>query len=228
MPIKLNLLAEAQVAEDMRRKDPVKRGIFVGAFIVSVVLIWALTLQAKILAAKSNLGTFETTWKSIEKDYQKAVESRRKSMEIEQKLASLSRLTTNRFLWGSALNAVQQTLNGIEEVQVVRLKTEQSYALQEEVKARTNNTQVIPARPALATEKVTMTVEAMDSSGPQPGGQVNRYKESIAAVDYFRAHLQKTNGVLLTTLSPPTTAPNNRNQFVMFTLQCYFPEKTRN
>jgi len=228
MPIKLNLLAEAQAAEDMRRKDPVKRAVLVGAFLVSVVLIWALTLQAKIIAAKSNLGTFETTWKSIEKDYQKAVESRRKSMEIEQKLASLGRLTTNRFLWGSALNAFQQTLNGIEEVQVVRLKTEQAYGLQEEVKARTNNTQVIPARPATSTEKVTLTIEAMDASGPQPGGQVNRYKESIAAVDYFRTHLQKTNGVLLTTLSPPTTAQNNKNPFVMFILQCYFPEKTRN
>jgi hypothetical protein len=226
MPIKLNLLAEAQAAEDMRRKDPVKRGIYIGGFVVSVVLIWALTLQAKIIAAKSNLGTFETTWKSIEKDYQKAVESRRKSMEIEQKLASLARLTTNRFLWGSALNGFQQTLNGIEEVQVVRVKTEQTYALLEEVKARTNNTQVLPGRPASATEKVIMTLEAMDASTPQPGSQVNRYKESIAAAEYFRANLQKTNGVLLTTLSPPTAAPNGK-QFVMFTLQCYFPEKTR-
>lgn len=226
MPIKLNLLAEAQAAEDMRRKDPVKRGIYIGGFVVAVVLIWGLTLQAKIIAAKSNLGTFETTWKSIEKDYQKAVESRRKSMEIEQKLASLARLTTNRFLWGNALNGLQLTVNGIEELQLTRLKSEQTYILQEEVKARTNNTQIIPARPASTTEKVTMTLEAMDSSGPQPGGLVNRYKESLATAEYFRTHLQKTNGVLLTTLSPPTVAQNGR-QFVMFTLQCHFPENTR-
>ena len=227
MPIKLNLLAEAQAAEEMRRKDPVKRGLYVGGFIVSIVIVWALTLQAKILAAKSNLGSFETQWKSIEKDYQKAVESRRKSLEIEEKLGSLARLTTNRFLWGTALNGVQQTLNGIDDVQVIRLKTEQTYVLQEEVKARTNSTQTIPGRPANSTEKVKMVIEGMDFTTQQPGGQVNRYKESIAGVPYFQKHLQTTNGVLLTQLSPPQSSQNHRSQFVMFTLECYFPEKTR-
>ncbi len=227
MPIKLNLLAEAQAAEEMRRKDPVKRGMYVGGFLVSVVVIWALTLQAKVIHAKASLGTLETKWKAIEKDYQKAVESRRKSLEIEDKLASLGRLTTNRFLWGPVLDGLQHTLKGIEDVQVMRLKTEQMYALQEEVKPRTNNTQVIPGRPAHSTEKVTVTLEALDSSTP-PGSQVNRYKESIGGVEYFQKGLQKTNGVLLTTLSPPQTSQNTRGQFVMFTLQCYFPEKTRN
>ena len=228
MPIKLNLLAEAQAAEEMRRKDPVKRGVYVGGFIVSVVIIWALTLQAKILAAKSNLGALQTQWKSIEKDYQKAVESRRKSLEVEEKLASLTRLTTNRFLWGTALDAFQQTLNGVEDVQVVRLKTEQTYALTEEVKARTNSTQIIPGRPAVSTEKVKMVIEAMDFSAGQPGSQVNRYKESIASVGYFQKHLQATNGVLLTTLSPPQVSPQGtRGSFVMFTLECYYPEITR-
>ena len=227
MPIKLNLLAEAQAAEEMRRKDPVKRGVYVGGFVVCVVVIWALTLQAKIIAAKSNLGTLETKWKSIEKDYQKAVESRRKSLEIEDKLAALARLTTNRFLWGTALNGFQQTLNGIEEVQVIRLKTEQTYALQEEVKPRTNSTQVIPGRPANSTEKVKMVIEAMDFSNPA-GGQVNNYKENIASTEYFKKHLQTTNGVLLTTLSPPQVSQTHRNPFVLFTLECYFPEKTRN
>src|SRR5439155_1653092 len=83
----------------------------------AVVLIWIATLQCKVIAAKSNLGTLETKWKSIEKDYQKAVEHRRKSLEVDQKLAALARLTTNRFLWGTALNAFQQTMNGIDDIQ---------------------------------------------------------------------------------------------------------------
>jgi len=214
-------------AEEQRRKDPVKRGILIGGFVVAVVLIWIATLQCKVIAAKSNRGTLETKWKSIEKDYQKAVEHRRKSLEVDQKLAALARLTTNRFLWGTALNAFQQTMNGIDDIQAVRLKTEQIYAMQEEVKARTNNTSVIPAKPASATEKVTMTIEAMDFSTPA-GSQVNKYKESIAAVEFFKKDLQKTNGVLLTTLSPPQNSAASKNPFVMFTLQCYFPERTRN
>ncbi len=226
MPIQINLLAEAHAAEETRRKDPVKRGLFCGGFVVSLVVVWILMLQGKMIAGKASLGTLETKWKHIEKDYQKAVESRRKSLEVEQKLAALARLTTNRFLWGNALNAFQQSLNGIEEVQAVRLKTEQVYALQEEIKPRTNNTSIVPGKPASSTEKITMTIEAMDFSVPA-GSMVNRYKESIAGVDYFHKNLQKTNGVLLTTLSPPQNSAASRNPFVMFTLQCYFPERNR-
>jgi hypothetical protein len=226
MPIRINLLAEAQAAEEQRRKDPVKRGIYGGGAVVTCVLIWALTLQLKIVAAKHELRTLETQWKAIYKDYQVAVDKRRRSLEVEQKLAALQALNTNRFLWGNAMNAFQQTLNGIEDVQVVRFKTEQAYHLQEEIKPRTNSTSVIPGKPASATEKVMITVEALDLNVP-PGSQVNRYKEAIASVDYFQKNLQRTNGVLLTTLSPPQTSTAHKNPFVNFTLQCYFPEKSR-
>lgn len=226
MPIRINLLAEAHAAEEQRRKDPVKRGIYAGVLIVSCVLMWAVMLQVKMVAAKHELNSLETQWKAIYKDYQVAVDKRRRSLEVEEKLGALYALNTNRFLWGSALNGFQQTLNGVDEVQVVRFKTEQAYQLQEEIKPRTNNTSVIPGKPASATEKVVITVEALDFSAP-PGGQVNRYKEAIAGVDYFQRHLQRTNGVLLTTLSPPQMMPGRPNPFVNFTLQCYFPEKAR-
>ena len=226
MPIRINLLAEAHAAEEMRRKDPVKRGIYAATFVVSCVLVWALTLQLKIVAAKHELTTLEAQWKKIYKDYQVAVDKRRRSLEVEQKLAALHALNTNRFLWGNVLNGFQQTLNGVDEVQVVRFKTEQSYHLQEEMKPRTNSTSVIPGKPASSTERVTITVEAIDFSAP-PGNQVNRYKEAIAGADYFQKHLQRTNGVLLTTLSPPQTSTTSKNPFVNFTLQAYFPEKSR-
>src|SRR5678815_1082539 len=113
MPIRINLLAEAHAAEELRRKDPVKRGIYGAVFVVSCVLIWALTLQLKIVAAKHELGSLEIQWKSIDKDYQVAVDKRRRSLEVEQKLGALQALTTNRFIWGNALNGFQQTLNGI-------------------------------------------------------------------------------------------------------------------
>src|SRR5688572_3431259 len=226
MPIRINLLAEAHAAEEMRRKDPVKRGIFAASVIVACVLVWALALQFKIVAAKHELGSLETQWKAINKDYNVAVDKRRRSLEVEQKLNALQALTTNRFLWGNALNGFQQTLNGVDDIQVLRLKTEQGYHLQEEIKARTNSTSVIPGKPASSVEKVVIKVEAMDFSVP-PGTMVNRYKEAIANVDYFQKNLQRTNGVLLTTLSPPQTSAASRNPFVNFTLDCYYPEKTR-
>jgi hypothetical protein len=224
MPIQINLLAEAQAAEEMRRKDPVKRAVLVGVLLVLLMLFWGSSLQYKIIIRKNGLKDLEGKWSSIEKGYQVAVESKRKAIEVEGRLVALQQLKTNRFLWGTALNAFQQTLSGIDDVQVVRLKTEQAYAQTEEVKGRAGDPK--SAKPATATEKIAISIDAFDA-GPQPGSQVNKFKEAIANVPYFQSNLQKTNGVLLTSLSAPQSGPLGRTPYVMMTLQCYFPEKVR-
>jgi hypothetical protein len=147
-------------------------------------------------------------------------------MDTESKLASLEQLKANRFLWGSALNALQVTLNDVPNIQVVHLKTEQKYILQEATKSRTNGTQVIRGIPAASTEKISIMIDAIDANA-QPGSQVNHFKEAIMAVPYFKNSLQQTNGVLLTSLSPPQSEGGQGKAFVKFTLQCFFPEKVR-
>ena len=226
MPIRINLLAEAQSEEELRRKDPVKRAMMVAAFFVAIVVFWASTLQFRIMAAKRGLHNLEARWQSIEKPYQQAVEHQRRAKDAEEKLAALQNYTTNRFLWGTALNALQQTLNGIEEVHVVRIRGEQAYVVSEETPARTNGTVVIPGKPSTSTEKILLSIEGIDA-GQQPGSQVNRFKQTIASVPYFQERLQKTNGVLLTSLSAPSSGPAARTPYVTFTLQCYYPEKVR-
>ena len=47
MPIRINLLAEQQAAEELRRRDPVKRAIWVAGFFVVVVVVWSGYLQFK-------------------------------------------------------------------------------------------------------------------------------------------------------------------------------------
>ena len=117
-------------------------------------------------------------------------------------------------------------MNGIDDIQVVRLKVDQNYVYTEETKPRTNGTVVIPGRPATSTEKVMLQLDAIDSS-LQPGSQVSRFKQTITSIPYFQDNLQKTNGVLLTSLSAPMTGSWSKNPYVMFTLQCFFPEKVR-
>ena len=226
MPISLNLLSEAKAAEELRRKDPVKRGIFIAGFIVFLVVLWSSTLQFKIIAANSELKRLDARWKEIEKNYQHAIDTRKRAADTETKLIALQNLTTNRFLWGTALNAVQQTLGGIEDVQVTRMKSEQAYHQTEEVKPRRDGSgRTTPGRPASAVEKISITLDAVDR-GSQPGGSVSRFKESIASVPYFQSSLAKTNGVLLTSLSAPQPGPSGQPQ-VLFTLQCFFPERVR-
>jgi hypothetical protein len=226
MPIRINLLAEAQAAEELRRKDPVKRAIMIAGLMVSAVAVWSASLQAKIIHAKRELGGLEAKWKSIEKDYQAAVELKRQFLDANSKLAALQQLSTNRFLWGNALNAFQQSLNGVDNVQVVRLRTEQSYVIVDENKAKARPADAKASKANSATEKVVITVEAIDSNSP-PGSQVSKFKETLAAVPWFHSNLQKTNGVLLNSLSAPQVGAFGKNSFVTFTLNCYFPEKVR-
>lgn len=225
MPIRINLLAEAQAAEELRRKDPVKRAILAGVCLVLLVGLWATTLQFKVMAAKRELTGLDTRWRGIESNYKAAVDSQRAIKETDEKLIALRSLTTNRFLWGNALNAMQQTLNGVDDVNVLHLKADQSYTMNEGTPARTNGTQVVQGRPATATERIILTIDGMDTSGTD-GKRVIKFKDSIASLPYFKEHLNGTNGVLLTSRAlQPGRAGGPPN--VNFTLQCYFQEKTR-
>src|SRR6185436_6355141 len=109
MPIHINLLAEAQAAEEMRRKDPVKRAAWIGGFAVFLVLLCAATLQFKIIVAKSEISTLQRSWKGIEKQVTEINGHRNNARELEQKLSALNQFTTNRMLWAPALNALQYT-----------------------------------------------------------------------------------------------------------------------
>ena len=227
MPIRINLLAEHQAAEEERRKDPVKRGVLVATLIVGATALWAVTLQAKVFAANSQMSRLETKWKSIEKNYEVAVGVQRQSLEAEEKLAALRNLSTNRFLWGNTLNAFQQTLVGIDDVQVVRLKADQSYLVTEPTPNRTNGTTVVRGKPGFSTEKVVLIIDGMDSS-PQAGSRITGFKDAIAAQQYFQQSLARPNGLRLTSQSPPQQMQGSGGgRFVMFSLECAFPEKIR-
>jgi hypothetical protein len=223
MPIHINLLAEAQAAEELRRKDPVKRALWIAGFVVFLVLLWSSTLQFKVMTSRSILTGLESKWTSIEKGYEQAVNVRKQYAEVEQKLIALQQLTTNRFLWGTTLDALQKTI--VDDVQLVRIRGEQSFTLSEEAKTKPD-AKGTPVKTGTSTERVTLTLEARDSS-PRPGDQVNKLKEVISKNEHFQNHLQKTNGVMLTSLGPPQLDFAARSSFVIFTLQCYYPEKVR-
>jgi hypothetical protein len=143
-------------------------------------------------------------------------------------VSSLQKFTANRFLQAPLLNALQQAY--AEDVQLAHFKIEQAYAFTEEVKPRTNDTRVIPGKPATVTERVVVTLEANDAA-PNPGDQVNKFKETVSNLSYFREVLGSTNVVNLKNLSQPqfssVPGPSQGKPSVLFTLESRFPEKTR-
>jgi hypothetical protein len=226
MPIRLNLLAEVQAAEDMRRRDPVKRAIWVGALLAACMLAWSSYVWLNTMVANRNLSKIANQIGQRTNEFRVVMENQKKVEDIQKKLGQLNKLASSRFLQGNLLNALQQTT--VDDVQVTHLAVKQEYVYTEEGKGKTNTEgKVTLGKPATVKESIAVTLEAKDS-GAVPGDQVNPFKESIATNAYFLGALGRTNEVRLNFVSPPNPAgPNDPRPFRTFTLECRFPEKTR-
>jgi hypothetical protein len=223
MPIRLNLLAEAQAAEDLRRRDPIKRVIIGGVLAVALMLAWWSWLQLRVMVANQHLSQVQAEIQSHTNSYQVVLIGQRQITEAKQNLAALQKLTSSRFLQGNLLEALQHAT--VPGVQLMRLRVDQTYAATEATPAETNDTIIKAGRPGAATESVSVTLDARDFSGSL-GDQVNKFKDVISQEPSFQAALDKTNGIRLTNLSPPQIGPDGKPS-VLFTLQCTYPDQTR-
>jgi hypothetical protein len=223
MPIHINLLAEARIAEDLRRRDPVKRAVIGGAFLVVLLLAWWSTLQLEFMLSKKALNDLQTKIASCNTEYQNVVASQKGASDASRKLEALQKLAASRFLQGNLLNGLQMaTVSG---VQLLRINVGQSYFNVAASPSKTNKDSVVMGHPAMTTEKIVLSLDARDSSA-NPGDQVNRFKEAIAGQSYFIAMLNTTNGIQLTSLSPPQSGSDGK-MYVQFALQCNFLEQNR-
>lgn len=210
MPIRINLLAEAQIAEDMRRRDPVKRVIIAGILIVAGMLAWSSLVQVKVMLAESQLSQVQFAIDSRSQDYQIAITNEAKIASAKMKTSELHRLVNARMLQGNLLNALQKV--SVDNVQVTGIRVDQSYFKN--------------PKPPSVTEQIMVTLNARDYS-PNPGGdQVGKFKAAIERQNYFQDMLDKTNGIRLTDESPPELDQNGKN-YVAFTFECHFPDKKR-
>ena len=224
MPIRLNLLAEAQAAAELRRRDPVKRALWLAGLLIGLMLLWCGYLQLKAMVANNEVGRIESRVLTHTNQYQQVLNNQEKSSEIKQRVTALNALATNRFLNGNLLQTLQQTT--VEDVQLVRLRVDQAFSYVEGTKRRTNDDRIIPETRAKATEKLLITLDGNDTS-PR-FDQYPRYQDAIGTNAYFKSLLVKTNGVTLKSgsLSSPQMTPGGKLA-ISFSLECRAPEKTR-
>jgi hypothetical protein len=223
MPIRLNLLAESQAMEDMRRRDPVKRSLLVGIGVVSVMLVWSASLWIKSIAYKSEISSLDNLMQVHANQHKEVMNNLSQIKEISQKLAALDKLATNRFLVANLLNALQQTT--IDEVQLSRLRLDDNLIYNEEIKPGTSRA----PRAASVTEKILLTLDARDSCA-KPGDLIPKFQQKIAAAPYFDAMLNKSDSERVHlkdgSYSAVQMGVDNR-PFQPFALECRFKEKTR-
>src|SRR6266496_82557 len=233
MPIRINLLAEQQEADELRRRDPVKRATWVGGFLVGVLAVWGGYLQVRLMAATREVNRYESEWRKLESAYKNVSANMEATTEAERKWTALQTLAKNRFLWANPLNALQFVMVTVDEVQITALKTSQSYAITEAVKPSTNAATGLVSRgkPATSREKVMFTLEGKDTSkeakdtAKRSADGVFKLQEAINNYPYFKTNQVKA---ALITRSPDQIDPSNpARRFSTFTLGCEFPENTR-
>ncbi|HUD48596.1 MAG TPA: hypothetical protein VMR33_17315 [Candidatus Baltobacteraceae bacterium] len=223
MPIRINLLAEEQAAEDMRRKDPVKRAVWIAGFLVCLVLLWLLKLQCDIWFDQKDLARINTRWSEIKANYGAVTNNVIKTAEIDRELAALDNLTTNRFLWAPVLNALQKCV--VNNVQVTAIKGEQAYIKEPPHDVGVGaNKRVIPGG---VVEKTSLYIDAKDSDANEQN--YTKFKERLCNSDYFVKALDRRDGFVFEgTLSAPTADPSDPGRaFITFSLACHFPEVRR-
>jgi hypothetical protein len=134
MPIRLNLLAEQQEAEEARRRDPVKRSLWIAGLLIGVVIFWSIMLFINNIAARSRLRSQETTFANLQPSFAEATNTLGRLSDIEYKIHALQSYASNRFLWGNALSAAQYSV--VDDAQISRISSQQDFKKGEE--ARTN------------------------------------------------------------------------------------------
>ncbi len=237
MPIRLNLLSEAQAADETRRRDPVKRAILGGVVVVGLVLVWSSLLQVQAMRVNSEFASLKSKWGVMENDHKATVENRRRALEAEDHLVLLQRYTTNRFLWGNTLNQMQHLLDGTDGISITRMRGEQTFLQQAEVKEKPGaaGAAALPGKPATATERAVLVIDARDGSAA-PGDQVAKLKAFLASPQGTGSTNASVgiNQVALLSISAPQTEKSEKdgpgaiaNPYVTLTLQATYPEKTR-
>jgi hypothetical protein len=227
MPIRINLLAEAQAAEELRRRDPVKRGLWIGGFIIFLAVAYIGKLQLDIWREGMTRKRLERNWIVEEPKYKALLAQQEKAEKLHGLLNDLDRYSTNRFLWGNVLNALQKSL--VDDIQITRIKGEQTYDItrSESITNQTPLGDQVTHKKGQSSERIRLVIEARDWNNQSQTW--TKYKESLAKYDYFRRHLTpKDNFVLDGTTSAPMRDPlNPTREYVSFSLVSKFPEVHR-
>jgi hypothetical protein len=222
MPIRINLLAEAQAAEELRRKDPVKRAMFMGAGCVVLMAVASLFLQSQVVHTRHEANDYTSKINDISNDYSVVTETLDRLEEVNLNTRGLDILASERFLYGTLLNSLQKVY--VDNVQLVHLRAEQNYSITEEKRDKKDPKKAV--NPGTSTERLTIIIEARDTSD-DPGGQVDKFKEALAQNAYFQSLIGPDNEIRLVELSAPQQAGDLGRSVVQFTLVCRLPEKVR-
>ncbi len=205
-------MTDALAEQESRKRDPAKRAVYVGVLVVVMMLVWFSSILLEHMVDKSNLDRVQSEIQARTSDYNLAQANLKTLHTAQDRLHALDKLSSARFLQGNLMNALQQLY--VSNVNLMRIEISQHYT-----------GSGADAKVQAITESTVLTLDSKDFS-PNPGDQVNHYKDAIAQLDYFKTSLTTNDGVKLSSLSPPQSAPGS-SPSVLFTITCRFLDHIR-
>jgi Tfp pilus assembly PilM family ATPase len=219
--VPLNLIAEELEERARRRRDPVRYVAIAACFLVCLFVAWAGQLRVRMWRLDAELQRDKADREQWEKMRWEITLAKSRLAEANNTLHALDQHATNRFLFASALNALQHAI--IDDIHLTRLVMEGS-ALS--VPARKNITEkgvFLARKPGSSTETVTLTLQAKNFAGPE---QREKFIEKLASVPYFKEHLRADEPVVLRNYMARQVDPLDPSKtFNLFTLECMYPER---
>lgn len=221
-PIRINLLAEAQEAAEMRRRDPVRRARWAAAGVLILIMMWAAVLGLRLQRGTAELTRLGAEQQALQMNSGQAIAAAKLSGETMRSLSALKLQAGRRFFFAPTLSALQFTT--VPNIQFHNLRIEQTVVNDPGVKAVVENGATLRSeKPASATEKTLLVIQGKNYGDSKA---IDRLVETIASHPHFKQNLRRTDPVLLRDLQPRQVDPADPNRaFQLFTIECIFSDR---
>lgn len=219
--VPLNLIAEDIEARQRRRRDPVRHVAIAACLIIAVLLGWAGQVKVRLWSVESELKRDKAEREQWERMRREISLAKGRLAEANRTFDAMQTHYTNRFVFGSALNALQQA--AMDDIQLTRLILQETVLNVEAKKAISEKNLSVPRKPGFSTEKVSLTLQAKNFAGPE---EREKFIEKIASVPYFKQHLRKEEPVVLRNHMARQVDPLDPSKtFNLFTIECMYPDR---
>ena len=220
--VPLNLIAEDLEERARRRRDPVRHLAFAASFLIAALLFWAIQLRVRVWGIERQMKDDTTERAEWERLRREITLAKGRLAEANLTYAALQTHYTNRFVFASALNALQ--FAAMDDIQLTKLSIQHSVATVEAKKAVVvDKTKTIPRKPGYSTEKVSISLQAKNFGGPE---EREKFIEKVASVPYFKQYLRKEEPVVLRSHLARQVDPLDPGKtFNLFTVECMYPDR---
>jgi type IV pilus assembly protein PilM len=213
--VKINLLAEQQEAEELRRRDPVRRSKWVALSIVTVLLLWAAQLGVRLVLAGIEYKRHASAKETAETKMRALTLVSRQSALADDQRERIERIAAGRFLGADLLNALQEAV--VDDIQLVHISVDIQTRMVDPPPSTKGSKDPFPV------ETVLLTLQGKDYGNPP---SLDTFIDRMVEVPYFKQHLRKTAPVKLVDRSPSQVDPSDvTKSFILFTVECTFAER---